>query len=114
MHTFIRKEIKKDTKLSRLSAIIVKGHHIPEYTRKTLINNKDVKDFCEQSRHFSILKRDHTDLYIHYDVSSWFKAPMGVQIIIDSITVYQDYLEYEIARQKALVNTPNSHNPNQN
>ena len=115
MHEFNREEITQDQMLKQLGSIITKNHQIPEHTRKNLLENKHIKDFCEESRHFALLKKSGgKDLHIHYDVSSWFFPPNGVTIQLQTIGIYEDFLEYEIARQKGLNSTPHSFSPNQN
>lgn len=101
MQEFNRKEITQDQMLKQLA-------------RKNLLENKGIKDFCEESRHFALLKKKGgKDLHIHYDVSSWY-LPNGVTVKLQTIGIYENYLEYEIARQKGLNSTPHSYSPNQN
>lgn len=40
-------------------------------------------------------------LFIHYDVASWYH-PQGAHIKIESIGVYDSFMEYEAARMKQL------------
>ena len=92
----------------------VKGVHKPaDHTEKVLYENRHTKDFCEMARHFLIMK-GKPDLFLHYDVSSWYKHPRQILIRIDAIGVYDDFMEYETARMKGLHSGRNADIPNIN
>jgi hypothetical protein len=98
MTEFSREFCKNDPKvLGKLFDMVKANHKVADHTEKVLVENRHVKDFCEEARHFIQLTGDKP-LYIHYDVANWFKEPMGVQLKIESIGVYDDFLEYEKAR----------------
>ena len=99
--------------IGRIHRLIVSNHKVADHTERVLIENKHVKDFCEQARHFVILP-GREPLFIHYDVSSWFKEPMGVQVVVDSIGFYDDFMEYESARMKQLHGAKKKDIPNIN
>lgn len=98
MTTIQREEFKKDKIFNKLHKEIIKFHKVGEYTKKNLIENKNIKDFCEESRHFMT----NGTIFISYDVSCWFKHPMGIQIKVDSITIYESFMEYESVRLREL------------
>lgn len=113
MTEFKRDFFKNDPVLGKLYELIKKRHIVADHTEKTLIANRHIKDFCEEARHF-VFMDGKPPLLIHYDVASWFKKPMGVQVTIESIGVYDDFMEYETARMKGLHSGRNSDIPNIN
>lgn len=96
-----RKEFMIDSAFKVLHEFIVKRHKVASHTERNLKKNKHIKDFCEEARHFAVLP-GRTGLYIHYDVSSWFKKPDGVMVNIERIAIYDNFAEYESSRLKAL------------
>ena len=114
MTEFKRDFFKNDPQvMGKLHQHLVKIHKVAPHTEKVLIENRHVEDFCEESRHFVIL--DGTpQIYLHYDVATWFKKPNGVQAVIDSIGVYDDFMEYETARMKGLHSGRSANIPNIN
>lgn len=114
MTEFPRSVFKNDPEvLGKLHEAIVKQHKVANHTEKVLLENQHVKDFCEEARHFLILD-GKPQLYLHYDVASWFKEPMGVQVTIDSIGVYDDFMEFEKAKNYQLHKAQNKDIPNIN
>lgn len=101
MTEFSRAFFKNDPVMGKLFEIIKSKHIVADHTERVLLKNKHIKDFCEEARHFVMMEGKPT-LYIHYDTASWFKEPMGVQVKIESIGVYDDFMEYETARMKGL------------
>lgn len=100
MTEFTREVCKRDPEvLGKLFEMVRLNHKVAQHTEKVLIENKHVKDFCEEARHFVMLP-GNKPLYLHYDVASWFREPMGVAVKIEAIGVYDDFLEYEIARTR--------------
>lgn len=113
MTEFNRDFFKKDQVLNKLYVIIKQNHKVAEHTHKTLFENRFTKDFCEEARHFSELPGKNP-IYIHYDVASWWKEPNGVQVKIESIGVYDDFMEYETSRMRGLHSGKNADIPNIN
>lgn len=113
MTEFNREFFKNDPVLHKLFMVVKGNHKVADHTEKVLLENRHIKDFCEESRHF-VMMPGSPPLYIHYDVASWFKEPMGVQLRIDSIGVYDDFMEYETARMKGLHSGRPSDIPNIN
>ena len=114
MTEFKRDFFKNDPEvMGKLHNILVNGHRVADHTEKNLFKNRHIKDFCEEARHFTILQ-GKKPIYLHYDVASWFKEPMGVQVVIDSIGVYDNFMEYETARMKELHGAKNKDIPNIN
>lgn len=99
--------------MGKLHKMLVKEHKVADHTEKVLLENRHIKDFCEEARHFKILAGKNP-IYLHYDVGSWFKEPMGVQVVIDSIGIYDDFMEYETARMKQLHGAEKKDIPNIN
>lgn len=98
MEEFKRDFFKNDSVFYQLYQMIKRNHKVAKHTERVLIQNKHIKNFCEEARHFVELPGDKP-LYIHYDVASWYKKGR-VLIRIESIGVYDDFLEYEMARAK--------------
>jgi hypothetical protein len=113
MTEFNRDFFKHDPVLYKLYEIIKRGHVVADHTKRTLTENKHIKDFCEEARHFMELP-GLKPIYIHYDVSSWYHEPEGAVIKIESIGVYDDFMEYTTARLKGLHSTKNADIPNIN
>lgn len=113
MTEFNREFFKNDPVFGKLFEAVKRGHKVASHTERTLIKNRHVKDFCEEARHFVMLDGEKP-LYIHYDVASWFKEPNGVQVKIESIGVYDDFIEYETARLKGIHSTKDSDGGNLN
>ena len=108
-----REEFKADPVYFQLFQQLMKNHKVANHTEKVLLENQHVKDFCEEAEHFLIM--DSTDpIYISYVVSSWFKAPLGVQLRFDEIIIYDDFMEYERARNKGLHSGKDADIPNIN
>lgn len=103
---------KDDEVIGKIYKIIKKNHKVAEHTKKVLMDNADIKDFCEEARHFIILG-ESKPLHIHYDVASWYQDGAAL-IKIESIGVYDDFLEYEVARLKGIHSTKNSDGGNLN
>jgi len=112
MTEFPREFFKDDPVLSKLHAIIKTGHRVAEHTKKVLFENRQVKDFCEIARHFLVLPGNKM-LYIHYDVSSWY-SDKGAQVRIDIIGLYDNFMEFEAARNKELHSAKDKDIPNIN
>lgn len=99
--------------MGKLHKALVDAHRVANHTEKVLIENRHIKDFCEESRHFTILP-GRNPIYLHYDVATWFKEPMGVQAVIDAIGVYDDFMEFEKARMFQLHRAQHKDIPNIN
>lgn len=113
MQEFDRQFFKTDKVFKKLFEMIKSNHKVADHTVKVLLKNKHVKDFCEEARHFTVLAGDNP-IYIHYDVASWYDKSKSAIVKIESIGVYDDYLEFEKARLKGLHSTKDSDIPNIN
>lgn len=113
MTEFNRDFFKSDPVFFKLFTLLKEMHKVADHTEKTLFDNRHIKDFCEEARHF-VMMPGKTILYIHYDVASWWKEPAGVSVIIESIGVYDDFMEYETARMKGLHSGRSAYIPNIN
>lgn len=112
-----RKVFKHDPVFKKLHELLTRNHVPGKHTQKVLIDNKHIKDFCEEATHFAVLPAANpggTEIYLHYDVFSWFKPPDGVRVSIRKIGIYEDQAEYEFARLKGLHSTKDSDIPNIN
>lgn len=109
MTEFKREFFKNDEVLGKLFKVIKERHEVAEHTKKVLLENKHIKDFCEEARHFVVMG----SLFIHYDVASWYH-PSGALVKIESIGVYDDFLEYEKARSYQLYKAEKKDIPNIN
>lgn len=114
MITIPREVLKTDPVFKKLLKILIK-HHVPAaHTIKALQENSHIPDFCEESRHFTLLPSDSDTLYLHYDIASWFKEPNGIQARIESIGIYDSWEEYEPIRLRSLHGAENKDIPNIN
>lgn len=113
MTEFKREFFVNDPIIHKLYVLIKGMHIVADHTEKVLLENRHTKDFCEEARHF-VFMGGKPDLFIHYDTASWFKEPMGVQVKIESIAVYDDFMEYEKARMQQLHRAQNKDIPNIN
>jgi hypothetical protein len=97
-----RGDFESEPQITQIVTLIATKHIVAPHTRRTLLENQGTLDFCEMSRHYATLKsKSGKNLFIHYDVTSQYKKPR-VLIVIDAIGIYQDFLEYNLARLKGL------------
>ncbi|AEL24041.1 hypothetical protein [Cyclobacterium marinum] len=102
MYKFTREQIKQDPDvLGKLHQRILKIHEVANHTKKVLLENKEVNDFCEKARHFATLRGGST-LYVHYDITSWLDSTSSVKVKVDYIVVYDNFMEFETAKNKGL------------
>ncbi len=113
MTEFKREFFTSDPVFHRLYMILKGIHVVADHTKDVLVKNRHIENFCEESRYFIMLNGLQT-IYIHYDVSSWWKEPTGVLVKVDSICVYDSFVEYETARMRQLHSGKNAHIPNIN
>ena len=102
MKTYTRKQIKESDKLSVLLAVILTVHKVAEHTIRGLIPNKDVEDFCEITKTFMTIP---DNVYISYETSTWIieeENKFTFPIRVEEITVYDNFIEYELIRIKEL------------
>lgn len=94
---------------------IVKGHVVAKHTIVQLMDNKHVKNFCVVSRHFCLLNLSTKEtMFCHYDMSHWLKNNLQIVGSIDSIKLYDDFMEYEKARLSQLHGAKDADIPNIN
>ena len=84
--------------MSKLAKLVIKNHKIPRHTQKVLVENRLIKDFCENSRVFALLP---PEIGIHYNVNTWFVDDTFL-VKIESIGLYKDTVEYNNARMAQL------------
>jgi len=109
-----REEFKKDPVFRKVYEHILKIHSVPNHTANVLFRSKHIKDFCEEARHFVIMK-GNPDIFMHYDVASWYNEKNGgASVKIDAIVFYDDFIEFETARVRGLHSTKDSDIPNIN
>lgn len=89
-----RVEFMNDPTFKLIHNEIMEHHEVPEFTIKELISKRLIKDICQEATHFARLKND---LYFHYVTSTWIKDKT-FPVRIESITMYDDYAEWEPAR----------------
>lgn len=109
METYTRDEIKKDERLLALLKTISSNHRINLSTRKKLLINSN-PDLCAIDRQFGeLILKGNVMLYISYDTSTYYNVKkQRFDIKIDTITLYTDYLEYEIKRVREAHAHPES------
>ena len=108
---FKKEEWGKDEVLGKIWDIIRSKHKMANHTRKNLMKNRHIKDFCEITVHFINMGNE---LYISYETSTWLRTKNDVAIRIDSVTVYDDFMEYEAVRNRGLHSGKPSDIPNIN
>lgn len=113
MTEFSREILKTDEVMSKLFEVIKSNHRVAKHTQETLFQNRFTENFCEEARHFCMLGGKNP-IYLHYDVSSWYKASYQASIRIESIGIYDSFMEYEIARMKELHSASKADIPNIN
>lgn len=113
MTEFDREFFKTDPVFHKLFMILKEHHKVAEHTQKNLYEGRYIPDFCEEARHFTMLPGEKP-IYLHYDVASWWKDPAGVQVRIETIGVYDDFMEYETARMRELHSAERKDIPNIN
>lgn len=97
-----KEQIKKDPVFLKMLKAIIRNHTVAEHTKKTLLENRQVKDFCENARQFAVLG---DDIYIHYDTRTWFQGEgdmISFPVSIRSVVIYDNALEYNNARRSQL------------
>ena len=107
MLTLEREEIKKDSVFCKLKDEIVKHHQIAQHTMDTLIPMVDLPGYAENATCFMVIDGAKEPLYLTYVVSTGVeRAGEGYNftVRVESITVYDDELEYEIHKSKLRQN----------
>lgn len=114
MTEFTREMFTNDPEvMGKLHKLLIEHHKVADHTEKVLFENRHIKDFCENARHFTVLPGKNL-IFLHYDVSTWFKEPNGVQLAIETIGVYDNFMEYERARMFQLHKAQKKDIPNIN
>lgn len=113
MITISREEFKVDPTFRKLYEFILEHHEVAKHTTEVLFKNRNTKDFCEEATHFIVLP-GKPGIFLDYEVYSWYKHPKSVIIKIVSITMYDDFMEYEKARMIGLHSAKDADIPNIN
>jgi hypothetical protein len=109
MITVLRKEFQMHPVTDKIYQVIKEQHVVAAHTEKNLYDNRFTKDFCEMSRHFAIL-RGTPQIFISYDVSSWYREVdrrPSARISIDQFIIYDTFVEYESCRVRELSSKDN-------
>lgn len=104
--------MKSDPTLNKVLEMIIKNHIPAPHTKKVLLENKHIEDFCEVAESFAELKI-RTSLYISYITNSWLKGER-VLVRIDSVSFYDDWNDYQKHRLKGLHSGAVNHNVENN
>lgn len=110
METYSRPQFKHEPTLQKLLAIIVQNHKVAGHTEKNLCGYPPDSDICEETRHFSVIP---PTVFIHYDTSTW-RTSKGFVVKVESIGIYNDAIEYEVARSRQLNGSRTRNNPSLN
>lgn len=105
-----RPVLKVDRVFRKLHQVIIENHKVAKHTENVILENKHIKDFCEEASHFAVMH----GIFIHYDVSSWFNGKDGVIVRVERVCIYDDFMEYETSRTKSLHSSKISNIPNIN
>lgn len=109
-----RAELKSDPVWNKLFEAVKARHTVANHTVKVLAENKHIKDFCEEARHFGVLDLGGKPLFLHYDITSWYQSDISAAVKIEAIGIYDDFQEYETARMKELHSADKKDIPNIN
>lgn len=101
MTEYLREQFVDYGTIHKLYMLILSKHIIAEHTKKNLSDNRHIKNFCEEARHYIFIPGFNETFYISYDVASWFH-PDGAYIKIEKIIIYDTFLEYETERMTNL------------
>jgi hypothetical protein len=104
---------KTDPVFGQLYEGIKRNHKVAEHTKKSLIENKHIQGFTEESRVF-VMVGNIDPIFIHYDAHSQYRENDHVVVRIESIGIYDNFMEYESARMKELHSTKGADIPNIN
>jgi len=97
--TFKKEDWAKDEVMGKLWSIIRANHKVADHDKKTLRKKRNVKDLCVRSEYFVFMGNN---LYISYQTSAWLKTKVEIAVRIDTVTVYDNFMEYETARNRGL------------
>lgn len=105
-----REEFMQDEVFYKLYKAIKNSHKVANHTIKTLMDNRDVENFCERACHY-INTEGPNPIWIKYEVETWLKQLedgfVSFPVSIKKIYVFDDFLEFETDRAKALHGTAN-------
>lgn len=101
MREFTKDDAANNPILNEIIQSIRENHNIPDDTQRLLFNNRHIKNFCEQRRHFAIIDNGVKSLFIHYDMDTWYQDNRFL-VKINKIGLYNDFIEYESARIQTL------------
>lgn len=102
MFVIQRDDLKRDKAWNILLNALIKIHVPEQDTVSLLLSKADVKGFTEVRRHFLILDNKY---YVSYVANSYLKEGLpepAVGVQVESVTVYDDYVEYETTRHKMM------------
>jgi len=102
MLNLTREEFMKEPVWHKLYELIKRNHRPAEHTKNIIWANRTVKDFCETAFHFTVIPASPKYFYVGYEVDTWFSPPCGFKVSIREICIYDDELEYKIARDPKL------------
>lgn len=112
MKTLERESFKNDMVFNFFYQQILKNHKPANHTEKTLFENKHIHDFCEVAQHFSVIELDkELTAHISYDVNSWYNEGGSAKVRVESITLYDNFDEYETIRKTSIYKAKNSDIP---
>lgn len=95
MERFNKEEIDLSKEFTELKNSFAKQYIVPEYVLKDLIENREIENFCIQIKMFTTI----SDLCLDYEISHWL-VEESVNVVIDSIGVYEDFGEFQEERSK--------------
>jgi hypothetical protein len=107
-----RQELKSDSTYRQLREALAQQHRPAQHTIKTLTENRDIENFCETSMHF-VEMPGKSAIYLSYECCSWFKEK-HILVRIESITIYDDWNEYNRIRFTELNGADQANFPEMN
>lgn len=103
MTEFPREFIKKDPDvMGKIHALILSKHQCPEFVERELKENKHIEGFTILTTQFVFMGKN---LYLSYNYTAWLNPEnhgKTIAVCVESITIYDGFLEYEKTRFKAL------------
>jgi hypothetical protein len=106
MRTLNREQLTAE--LPEIINVIRRGHKpdLAEIMKELFINNKPVKGLTHTRGFFVIIPLSKLTLYVYYEVAHTLRVETdlfsAVALSVESVTLYDNYIEYEADRVKKL------------
>lgn len=112
MITLSKKQMNSDPVFKKIFDTICEQHRPAAHTKNILMAHRPIKDYCEIAEHYLELTRK-TTIYLSYTTNSWIKRNR-VLVQIDSVTFYDDAVEFHRHRLRGIHTAKAANYPEQN